>query len=98
MLSNIFQHLPVVGVKAAPGIWTPSADPKHNVMVKALTDICRQLGIYLTADGVLNQTEMEHIKALGFEYALGPFAAAPVTPEELAAKMKQPDGGAETAK
>lgn len=98
MLSNIFQHLPVVGVKAAPGIWTPSADPKQNVMVKALTDICRQLGIYLTADGVLNQTEMEHIKALGFEYALGPFAAAPVTPEELAAKMKQPDGGAETAK
>ena len=47
---------------------------------------------------MLNQTEMEHIKALGFEYALGPFAAAPGTPEELAAKMKQLDGGAETAK
>lgn len=97
-LSNIFQHLPVIGIKAAPSIWTPSANRKQNVMAKALTDICRQLGIYLTADGVLNQAEMDHIQALGFEYAQGPFAAAPVTPEELAAALKQPGGRAETKK
>lgn len=91
-LSNIFQHLPVIGIKAVPSIWAPSANQKQNVMAKALTDICRQLGIFLTAEGVLNQAEMDHIKELGFEYAQGPFAAPDVTPEELARQISGQNG------
>lgn len=91
-LSNIFQHLPIIGIKAAPSIWTPSADEKQNVMARALTDICRKLGIFLAADGVLNQAETDHIKELGFQYAQGPFAAPGVTPEELAKRIREQNG------
>ena len=88
-LSNIFQHLPIEGIKVAPNIWTPQGDFKQEVIAKALIDICRQLNIFLAADGVETQDELTHIKQLGFQYVQGAAASPNVSPEELAQKLTQ---------
>lgn len=88
-LANIFQHLPVEGIKVAPGIWTPEADEKQRVIAQAMTEICRKLKIFLAADGVKTPAEREHIKWLGFQYALGEAEAPVQTPEALAQQLRQ---------
>lgn len=88
-LSNIFQHLPVEGIKVAPGIWTPNADEKQQVIAKAMTNICQQLKIFLAADGVQTAQEQTHIKQLGFQYALGAAEAPVQTPDELAQQLQE---------
>lgn len=88
-LSNIFQHLPVEGIKAAPSIWAPGADEKQTAIAKALTDICKQLNIFLAADGVSSPEDLERIKQLGFQYAQGPAAAPAESPQALAQRLSQ---------
>ena len=83
-LSNIFQHLPIEGIKVAPTIWTPEASQKQQVIAKAITDICQQLGIFLAADGAKTQEDLEHIKHLGFQYVQGQAAAPEVDSTQLA--------------
>lgn len=88
-LSNIFQHLPIEGIKVAPGIWTPQGDPKQQTIAQAVVEICQKLGIFLAADNVRSTAELEHIKKLGFQYALGKAEEPAQPPEELAAKLKE---------
>ena len=83
-LSNIFQHLPIEGIKVTPNIWTPDASSKQQVIAKAITDICRQLGIFLAADGAQTKEDLEHIKQLGFQFVQGAAAAPEVDSTQLA--------------
>ena len=88
-LANIFQHLPVEGIKVAPGIWSLQADEKQRVLAQAMIDICRQLNLFLAADDVKTPEEQSHIKKLGFQYALGAAEAPLQTPDELAKHLAQ---------
>ena len=88
-LSNIFQHLPVQGIKAAPSIWDAQADEKQTLITQALTTLCQKLKIFLAADGVNTKKDLEHIKQLGFQYVQGPAAAPDQTPAELAQRLRE---------
>ena len=88
-LSNIFQHLPIEGIKVAPGVWTPQGDVKQQIIAKALIDICQQLKIFLAADGAETEEDLKHIKKLGFQYVQGTAVAGKTSTEELAEKLRQ---------
>ncbi len=94
-LANIFQHLPIEGIKAAPSVWERSNDPKQNVITKSLIDICKQLDIFLAADGIESEENLTHVKQLGFQYAQGPAVAAEMTIAEVSQKLTQQNGPVE---
>ena len=83
-LSNIFQHLPVEGIKIAPGVWAPNASEKQQLLARAIVEMCRKLQVFLAAEGVQTPQETEHIKKLGFQFAQGSGLFPTVTAEKLA--------------
>lgn len=89
-LTNIFQHLPVEGIKVAPGVWQPHTNPKQQLLARAITDICKQLHLFLAAEGVQTPQETEYIKNMGFQFAQGAGLMPAGTPAEIIQRQPAP--------
>ena len=83
LVSPAFKEMPIDGVKIGRQMWTKSPDRKSNMLAQSLGKVCQELGIFLAADDVASQADMDRIKALGFSYAQGPFIGPMIKPGEL---------------
>lgn len=83
LVSPAFKEMPIDGVKIGRQMWTKSPDRKSNMLAQSLGKVCQELGIFLAADDVACQADIDRIKALGFSYAQGPFIGPMIKPGEL---------------
>ena len=83
LVSPAFKEMPIDGVKIGRQMWMKSPDRKSNMLAQSLGQVCQELGIFLAANEVTTQADVDRIKALGFSYAQGPFIGPMVKPNEL---------------
>lgn len=68
-------------------------DPEHTAVVNAVIAMARTLGIKVIAEGVEAESQLNHLRAAGCDFAQGIFLGPPVTESEIEALLGTRDEG-----
>lgn len=65
------------------------SDPSDALIVRAVIDLAHNFNLQVTAEGIEDQTTLDHLQAMGCNYAQGYFLGRPMAPEALEDWIKE---------
>ncbi len=82
--------LPIAGIKIhSDFIDGISAGKNERVVAQAITEMCHNIGLPVTAEGVEHQAQLEYLQEIACDFAQGYLFARPVPLDELIAYLRR---------